>query len=371
MRGIYIGVDATNPTLILRIRSFLRLGVEVTAFTFRRQKFNRDYQPEWKNVHLGNTVDRKYLKRIPSLIGAGFKLFGHRKTIGQAEFVYCRNFDLLILGLWVKILSLGRIALVYEIEDVQEIFFKQTFGGKLFRFIERQVLRWVDLVVCLSPGFITGYLKPVQNYSGPTYVLENKLQLQGRSPEATEEGAVWQGIQDKWVIGWFGTLRCPKSMKLLESIAQKMGDKVEIYTRGYPTETGLEAYMEIVNRNPNWTYDGEYTIPTDLEKMYGFLDEHGNSPLLLACRMYQGGFYGAVPLVVEGWQMDKWLSQRGLGYTLSPPFDDAVVDLLSSLNWEEYLDARDGMMADREANFLEDGDDTRKLLDLIQEIAAE
>ena len=145
-----------------------------------------------------------------------------------------------------------------------------------------------DLVVVPSPGFVEGYLKPLQGYHGRTCLLENRIQLDeirphgsGALPSAAER---WRETKDRWVIGWFGTLRCRKSMRLLEQIAERLGDRVLIYTRGYPTETGIDAYMEIVNRYPNWIYDGPYTMPDDLKDLYGrvhfvwcfdFLDEGG------------------------------------------------------------------------------------------------
>ncbi|MEM6534024.1 MAG: glycosyltransferase, partial [Pseudomonadota bacterium] len=354
MKGIYVGVDATNPTLILRIRSFLRAGVELKAFTFRRHKFNTSFQPEWDNVHLGKTSDRNYIARLPTLFRGLLRMVREKQAFRAADFIYARNIDLLFLGLVARWWTGSQAKLVYEVEDVQEIFFKNTLGGRIFRWLERWALRRIDLLVPLSPGFIHGYFKPIQGYTGPHYVLENKIQLGDKSADGTALGRAWETIQDRWVIGWFGTLRCPKSMKLLEHIAQTLGDKVEIYTRGYPTETGLEAYMEIVNRNPNWTYEGEYTIPDDLEAMYGrvhfswcldFLDEFGNSPLLLACRMYQGGFYGAVPLVVEDWEMDRWLKRAGIGYAFGVPYSDQIASFLKALSWDDYVDARGKIMA--------------------------
>ena len=156
---------------------------------------------------------------------------------------------------------------------------------------------------------------------------------------------------------------------------ERLGDKVEIYTRGYPTETGLDAYMEIVNRHPNWTYEGEYTIPDDLEEMYGrvhfswcldFLDEHGNSPLLLACRMYQGGFYGAVPLVIEGTEMDRWLDRAGVGHAFPAPYAETIAAFLEAVDPKDYRAERADMIARRRDLFLEDGRDTRGLLETIR-----
>lgn len=371
MRGIYIGVDATNPTLILRIRSFLRAGVRLKAFTYRRQKFNAGYRPEWDNVHLGMTSDRNYLARLPMLLMGLLRMLAHARSLREADFIYARNIDLLFLGLFARWLTRSSARLIYEVEDVQEIFFKPTPGGRIFRALEGWALRRIDMLVPLSPGFMHGYFEPVHGYDGPHYVLENKIQLEGRPDIRTPAGTAWQGIRDRWVIGWFGTLRCPKSMRLLEEIAQRMSDRVEIYTRGYPTETGLDAYMQIVERNPNWVYDGEYTIPEDLEQMYGrvhfswcldFLDEHGNSPLLLACRMYQGGFYGAAPLVVKGWEMDRWCRRAGVGHAFEPPYVDQICNFLNGLDFARYAQARANMDARRHELFEEDGRHTREML---------
>lgn len=375
LRGIYLGADATNPTLILRIRSFLRAGVELTAFTFRRHKFNTAFEPDWNNVHVGETVDRNYLYRTPVLLRALREMVSHKSTFREADFIYARNMDLLFLGLFAKKLTGSKAKLVYEVEDVQEIFFKKTLTGAIFRRLENWALKQIDLLVVLSPGFLRGYFEPVQSYSGPSYVLENKLQLRDRSDAPTPAGHVWKEITDRWVIGWFGTLRCTKSMALLEEIAEALGPKVEIYTRGYPTETGLEAYLQIVDRHPNWTYDGEYTIPDDLEEMYGrvhfswcldFLDEHGNSPLLLACRMYQGGFYGAVPLVVRGSEMNHWLTRAGVGHAFGESYVAEIVEFLKAVSPEQYRAERARIMDQRKALFLEDGRDTHAMLEMVR-----
>jgi len=375
LRVVVIGGDATNPTLILRIRSFLRAGVDLTAFTFRRNKFNTTFQPEWTNVHLGETVDRNYLRRIPALLGALRILYGHRDVLRAADAIYARYIDLLMLAILSKWLSGSTARIVYEVEDIQAVFFKKTVGGAIFRRLERWALRQVDLLVPLSPAFLRGYFEPVQGYRGPSYVLENKIQLGDKPDTPTAIGHVWETITDRWVIGWFGTLRCPRSMALLEEIAERLGDRVEIYTRGYPTETGLPAYMEIVERHPNWSYEGEYTIPDDLEAMYGrvhfswcfdFLDEFGNSPLLLPCRMYQGGFYGAVPLVSEGTEMARWVARAGVGHALPAPYADSVVAFLEQVDPAAYRAERAEIMARRRELFLEDGRETRALLDTIR-----
>lgn len=377
LRGVYFGGDATNPTLILRINSFLAAGVGITAFTFRRTKFNTAFQPNWHNIHLGETSDRKYLVRLGPLVRACRIIASNRAAFDGADFLYARMFDMVLLALFAKLWFRLDAKIVYEVEDVQAIFFKKSLAGALFRWIERRVLAHTQLLVVLSPGFVRGYFAPVQKYAGPSYVLENKIQLADPAAPTGAAAERWRTIHDKWVIGWFGTLRCLRSMEILAEIAERLGDRVEIYTRGYPTETGLAHYTAIVDRHPNWTYEGEYSIPRDLEEMYGrvhftwcldFLDVGGNSELLLACRMYQGGFYGSVPLVAGGTEMERFLAPNGIGHAFTAPFAESIAAFLQKLTWDDYVRERERILALGRRLFLEDGSDMAGLLQTIREV---
>jgi succinoglycan biosynthesis protein ExoL len=373
-RGVYLAGDTTNPTVNLRITSFVRAGCDVSAYTFRRNKFNTNFQPEWKNTPLGVTVDRNYFLRIPALLRACFIIASHADDFRQADFIYARLFDAALLALFGKWWSGSKAKFVYEIEDVQEIFFKKTLAGAFFRWIERWLLANTQLLVSLSPGFVRGYFEPVQGYRGPSFVLENKIQLPLPPAPLGPAADRWRGVRDKWIIGWNGTLRCTRSLELLSAIAERLGDRVEIQTRGHPTETGLDHFMEVIRRHPNWRHGGEYKIPDELEAMYGavhfswcfdFLDPQGNSPLLLACRMYQGGYYGSVPLVAAGSEMERFLAPLGVGHVFAEPVADLVCDFLASVTWDDYVRERERVLALGPTVFLDTGDDARQLVELL------
>ena len=209
LKILFLGGDISNPTLILRMRSFLRAGCELISFTFRREKLNLDFQPEWENIPLGITVDRRYITRVPTLFKSIFLMRRHGDRFREVAAIYCRQIDHLLLGIVARRLTGSHAKLVYEVEDIQEVFFKKTICGWFYRLLERWALKRVDLLVLLSPGFLRGFFEPVQNYQGPHFILENKIQLGGQSADATEAGRQWEDITDRWVIGWFGTLRCP------------------------------------------------------------------------------------------------------------------------------------------------------------------
>lgn len=376
----YFAGDATNPTVRLRIRSLMKCGVEVTGFTFRRDKFHQDFVPFWENVALGQTRDRFYTERIGAMILALGKIWRHRKTLRDVEVLHARLFDAAFLAMVTRWLLRLDAKLVYEIEDVQAVFFRDSLAGRVLRFLERRILYAADLVVLPSPGFAEGYLAPRQGYDGPVFLLENRIQLDeipSKDMPPSPNAQRWRDTQDRWVIGWFGTLRCVKSMRLLAEIAERMGDKVLIYTRGYPTETGLDAYMEIVNKYPNWIYEGPYLMPDDLEDLYGrvhfvwcldFLDEDGNSELLLACRMYHGGYFGVVPIVAQQSQMARFLAPHGIGHAVRDPYVDDVCDVLSEMTWDKYVAERNSVLELREELFLEDGSQVAALLETVAEL---
>jgi len=370
----YFAGDATNPTVRLRIASFLREGIAVTGFTFRRDKFHADFIPFWDNVALGTTKDRQYLSRLSVIFKAFRKLWRHRDRLRKVDVLYARLFDSAFLALLMKKLLRLDARLVYEIEDVHDVFFRNTPGARIMRFLERRILASADLVVVPSPGFVEGYLVPFQGYDRSCFLLENRIQLHevpAKDAPPSERAQAWKKTSDRWVIGWFGTLRCRKSMQILSQIAERLGDKVLIYTRGFPTETGLDAYMEIVDRHENWVHEGPYLMPDDLEDLYGrvhfvwcldFYDENGNSELLLACRMYHGGYFGAVPLFTKQSQMARHLAPHAIGHAVADPYADAVCDLLETMSRDQYETERASILELRDELFLEDGSGVRALL---------
>lgn len=370
----YFAGDATNPTVRLRLKSFIRNDVDLTGFTFRRDKFHSDFVPFWDNVELGTTQDRDYFKRLMVMLKALRIMWRHRDRLRNVDVLYARLFDSAFLALLMAKLLRLDAKLVYEIEDVHDVFFRNTIFARVMRFFERCILASADLVVLPSPGFADGYLVPFQGYDRPYFLLENRIQLD-EVPEAntppSARAEAWKDTQDRWVIGWFGTLRCTKSMRLLSEIAERLGDQVLIYTRGYPTETGLDAYMEIVDRHSNWVHEGPYLMPDDLEDLYGrvhfvwcldFYDENGNSELLLACRMYHGGYFGAVPWFTEQSQMARHLAPYAIGHAVADPYVDNVCELIEGMDWTRYVEQRNATLELRDELFLEDGSGVKALL---------
>jgi succinoglycan biosynthesis protein ExoL len=366
----FFGHDATESTVIKRARALAAAGIEVRGFTFRREKFNRDYVPQWANTALGTTVDRHYGRRLLALIRALPALARARDELASLDFLYARNLDMAALALVARELGRSRAPLVYEVLDVQRVFLKSGPLGFLFRLAERLILARTQLLTVSSRTFMTRYFAPVQGYAGPWFLLENKvfgLSEADRRRRPTPEcpGGPPCPPHGPWVIAWLGNLRCPRSPLLLCRIAEALGERVRIHVHGYPTETGLERFRQAIAGHDNIHYFGEYRSPDDLQGIYDrahlawafdFLDHGTNSAWLLPNRLYEGCFFGAPALALAGTETGRRVGELGLGWTVAEPVDEAVIALLRGLEESTYLERRCRLLALPTALFADEGD---------------
>jgi succinoglycan biosynthesis protein ExoL len=346
-RMAFFGHDARESTIVKRVESFRLYGCDVTTFMFARKRFDNGAWQAWDHVHLGYTVDRNYGKRLPKLLLGLLKTVPHLRKLRNADAIYARNIDMLLVASAAKLLARSKAPLAYEVLDIQRAFLGSRLANRVFRAVERFLLKRTAILVVSSPDFITFYFEPLQGYSGDWYLLENKIaakQLQSLSRPSAETG---KPPAPPWVIGWFGTLRCTRSLKILCDVADRLGDRVQIDLRGRPSEEDLPlaALEEAVRARPNMAFEGPYRNPADLAEIYGrvhfswcvdFLDDGTNSTWLLPNRLYEGGFFGTVALACTGTATGRMVEQRGLGIVLEQPLEDAVVAFLEQLDQAAY-----------------------------------
>jgi hypothetical protein len=335
---------------------------------FRRQRDKPPRPVSWCNVELGLTVDRHYVRRLPKLAAAVVKLSRHKRTLQRCQIFYARNIDMLLIAVLARALARSRALLVYEVLDVQRVFVGKGLVNRAFRWAERVLLGACDLLVVSSPDFMSRYFLPLQNYAGPWRLLENKVaaaQLPETEPPDRTPGP-------PWVIGWFGTLRCVRSLDILCRIAGRLGDRVAIHIRGVPSEEDLpeRVIRDAAARHRNLLYAGPYVSPDDLPRIYGmvhfawcvdYLDAGANSDWLLPNRLYEGCLMGALALARKDTATGRMVEQLKAGWAFAEPLETTVSDFLGSLDGVTYSRARRALASVDRSHFL-DETDTRALL---------
>jgi hypothetical protein len=194
-------------------------------------------------------------------------------------------------------------------------------------------LRDTDLALISSPAFEVEYFKRWSRPVRRALIVENKVFAanSAASPAArvTRAGPPWR-------VGWFGMLRCQRSLDLLCDLAREGAGLVHVDIRGRPTRQAFRDFDAQVVGAPNLGFGGPYK-PAEIPNLYGavhfawsidFFEDGLNSSWLLPNRLYEGQLHGAVPIALRQVETGRWLARRGAGMLL----DDPDAELLSALN---------------------------------------
>ena len=378
-RIAFFAHDSTESTVTKRVAAFQASGAHVIGFMFRRVRPKPASPETWDNVDLGITVDRNYVKRVPKLLAGLLKLMKSRPALRSCRIFYARNIDMLLLAFLAKRLVAPRAVLAYEVLDVQRIFIGTGKINKAMRWVERCLLARCDMLVVSSPDFIARYFQPTQGFSGAWYLLENKVLVQPGTPQHLQREPHGD-IGPPWSIGWFGTLRCVRSLDILSRIADALGDRVVIHIRGLPSSEDLtvQEIEAVCGRRANMLYGGPYASPRDLGAIYAnvhfawcidYLDAGLNSDWLLPNRLYEGGLMGALAVARRDTATSRKVERDDLGWTFPEPLEQEVAHFITNLDAATYESKRRRLAGMSRAQFV-DLTDTRDLVQRLEDLAA-
>ena len=127
------------------------------------------------------------------------------------------------------------------------------------------------------------------------------------------------------VIGWFGILRCRRSLACLDALTRSAPGQYRIEMRGRPALDAMPEFPAVVAANPDLVFEGAYRNPEDLAGIYGAvdlawlidrMDAGSNSDWLLPNRLYESCRHGVAPVALAGTETAAFLAKRGLGLIL-------------------------------------------------------
>ncbi len=314
-------------------------GAEVEVAGFRRGDAPPPVLPTATVVELGITHDGRMAHRLAATLGAAARASRWSRALGRPDVIVARNLEMLgvanrLLGLWG-----GTPRLVYECLDIHRLLLRQDGIGRAMRAVEQRLMRPAELLITSSPAFLRNHF---DIHGAPSAVLvENKVFApgfadRGRNPALSEDVAPVR-------VGWFGALRCNRSLAALDLLSRHFAGRLQITLAGRPALTEFSDFHGTTAQSPHLAYGGTFHYPTDLPALYSgvhfvwaidFFEEGLNSQWLLPNRLYEGCLNGAIPIALAGTETAAFIERLGIGVVVPDISHATLVALFEAMTPE-------------------------------------
>lgn len=367
---LYLAHDLADPAIRRRVLMLKKGGATVTVAGFQRAENLLTDDPEVRSVVLGKTADARFMQRIGAVTVATFSLKQKLGGISKPDIIVARNVEMLALAARASRLFGADLPVVYECLDIHRLLLDEGLKGKLLRGVEGYFGAKAQLLITSSPAFLENYFKTRSSLNLPALLLENKvLDLSDRRLSVPRFRPPMSGRP--WRIGWFGAIRCRKSLSILTDFAYRMDGRVEIVLRGRPAHSEFTDFDRRVQALPFVEFHGAYRNPEDLASIYSdvqfvwaidFFEEGLNSNWLLPNRLYEGSFHGAVPIALKSTETGRFLDSRGLGLTLNEARPDELARLFEEMTPGRYEELFSPLVATDRSHWVAGPEDCRALV---------
>lgn len=345
---LYFVHDLADPAVRRRVLMLQAGGALVTLAGFRRDDNAlaaiRDIEP----IELGRTQDGQFAQRITAVARSAVKLRSALQSVARPDVIIGRNLEMLVLANRAKSIFGGDMPVVYECLDIHRLLLRDDTVGGALRAAERHFGSQASLLMTSSPAFVERYFRPRSGLELPIMLLENKVLALEPVARIIAPAARPPAAGEPWKIGWFGALRCRKSLALLDDFSRRMGGRFQIVLRGRPAYSEFDDFDRVVRDAPFIDFAGPYKNPEDLAGIYNdvqfswaidFFEEGLNSSWLLPNRLYEGGLHGAVPIAIDGTETARFLASRRIGLMLDTADATHLTALLGEMDEQRYLAA--------------------------------
>ena len=377
---LYLVHDLADPAVRRRVMMLQAGGAGITLAGFRRSDTPAAKIEGLTAIDLGATRDGKFAQRLKAVAQAAFSLADRLRGVSRPEVIVARNLEMLALANRANTLFGGNVPIVYECLDIHRLLLRDDAVGKALRHAERRLGRKASLLLTSSPAFVRHYFVPYGQIDAPVVLLENKVLSLGREAHAPVATASVPDPGMPWKIGWFGALRCSRSLKLLAEFSRRMEGRFRVVLRGRPAYTEFDDFDRLVAAEPFMDFHGAYRNPEDLTDIYAdvhfswaidFFEAGLNSSWLLPNRLYEGCRHGAVPIAMRDVETGRFLAGRGMGVLLSETSATAQVSLIGGIDVETYRGLSRLVTAEDPKSWICDEDDCRALVGQLAELTGD
>jgi succinoglycan biosynthesis protein ExoL len=344
---LYLAHDMADAAIRRRVLTLKAGGATVTVAGFDRGSNVLADEPDVTTISLGQTADGRFVQRLGAVVAARMALKRRLAGIAEPDVIIARNLETLALAGGAASLFGREIPVVYECLDIHRLLLDEGMKGRMMRAAQRAFGRRASLLITSSPAFVENFFKPLSGLDLPVMLLENKVLA--LKPELVSGPAMPRPPEPgkPWRIGWFGAIRCRRSLDMLTDFAARMDGKVEIVLRGRPAYGEFDDFGAQVAAAPHVEFHGAYRNPEDLAAIYrdvqftwaiDFFEEGLNSSWLLPNRLYEGGLYGAVPIALAGTETGRFIGKRGIGLVRNQVTPETLEALFNEMTEARYAE---------------------------------
>jgi succinoglycan biosynthesis protein ExoL len=373
---LYLVHDVSDPAVRRRITMLRAGGARVTLAGFRRTANPIADIEGLRPIDLGATRDGRFGQRLAAVAKAAVSIGSRLGGMPRPDLIIARNLEMLALAQRAKSAFGASVPIVYECLDIHRLVLRNDLLGKALRATERFLARDVKLLVTSSPAFIANYFKPFGQVAAPIELVENKyFEAAAILPGGPEPAHGPAG--PPWRIGWFGALRCRRSLELLADFSRRMNGRFEIVLRGRPALSEFPDFHGFVESEPWLSFRGPYRNPEDMAAIYrevhfswaiDFFEAGQNSEWLLPNRLYEGCRFGAVPISMGNTETGRFLNQQDIGVLLSQATPEGLEAALGKMEEHRFGKLKARVLARNPRTWSYDRSDCRALVERLRSL---
>lgn len=353
-RFLYLVHDLADPAVRRRLMMFQAGGAKVTIAGFRRSQEPVALVEDSAPIELGQTENGNFIQRAVAVAKSTLSIRGKFGHLTKPDVIIARNLEMLAVAVRLKaFFGSPDIKIAYECLDIHRLMLRKDRMGRALRGLEKRLLKNVSIIITSSPAFVRNYFRPLADVTQPIEIVENKhLELVDRSAtDGRDAGARSNG---PWKIGWFGALRCKRSLEVLSQFTQEQQGKFQIVLRGIPSLDVFPDFHDFVKAQPHMSFEGRYKNPEDLSAIYedvhfswviDLFEAGQNSAWLLPNRLYEGCRFAAVPIAVKNTETAEFLSSMIIGIAMEELSVSELSRVLGTLTSEQYCAHRNAVTA--------------------------
>ncbi|RWL22909.1 MAG: glycosyl transferase family 1 [Mesorhizobium sp.] len=371
---LYLVHDVSDPAVRRRIIMLKAGGAQVTLAGFRRIASPVADVEGLRPIDLGATRDGRFAQRLAAVTKAAVSIGSKLGSMPRPDLIIARNLEMLALARRARSAFQATVPIVYECLDIHRLVLRDDFLGKAMRGAERYLARDVMLLVTSSPAFIANYFKPFGQIAAPVELLENKY-FEPAAVALDDRMVADDPVAPPWRIGWFGALRCRRSLELLAEFSRRLDGRFEIILRGRPALSEFPDFHGFVEAEPRLSFGGPYRNPEDMATIYrevhfswaiDFFEQGLNSEWLLPNRLYEGCRFGAVPISMANTETGRFLDRQGIGVLLPQATPEALEAALGDMDEHRFGKLRARVLARNPRTWSHDRSDCRALVEKLR-----